>query len=173
MTSERRLHLQYNNWENLVIFLEYPKEIRKIIYTTNAIESLNSQFRKVTKNKRVFPNDQSVFKTLYLTIDYISKKWTMPIRNWNETIAHFIVKFEDYCEQCGNKNESIRSSMINKIRNSKEYYDKLKYFEKIYQEQTIFIDKVFAEWPLVEDPEKPREIDKRLWTKKHGKEEVK
>jgi len=85
----------YNNWENLIIFLEYPKEIRKIIYTTNAIESLNSQLRKVTKNKRVFPNDQSVFKILYLTIDYISKKWTMPIRNWNETMAHFIVKFED------------------------------------------------------------------------------
>ena len=85
----------YNNWENLIIFLEYPKEIRKIIYTTNAIESLNSQLRKVTKNKRVFPNDQSVFKILYLTIDYISKKWTMPIRNWNETMAHFVVKFED------------------------------------------------------------------------------
>lgn len=85
----------YNNWDNLVIFLEYPNEIRKVIYTTNAIESLNSQFRKVTKNKRVFPNDESVFKTLFLTIDYITKKWTMPIRDWNAAIAHFMIKFED------------------------------------------------------------------------------
>ena len=71
----------YNNWDNLVIFLEYPSDIRKVIYTTNAIESLNSQFRKVTKNKRVFPSDESVFKTLFLTIDYITRKWTMPIRD--------------------------------------------------------------------------------------------
>lgn len=85
----------YNNWDNLVIFLEYPSEIRKVIYTTNAIESLNSQFRKVTKNKRVFPNDESVFKTLFLTIDYITRKWTMPIRDWNAAIAHFMIKFED------------------------------------------------------------------------------
>lgn len=85
----------YNNWENLVIFLQYPKSIRQIIYTTNAIESLNSQLRKVTKNKRVFPSDESVFKTLYLTINYITAKWTMPIRNWNEAMAHFLIKFDD------------------------------------------------------------------------------
>ena len=59
----------YNNWENLVLFLQYPESIRKIIYTANAIESLNSQLRRVTKNKRVFPSDESVFKTLYLTIN--------------------------------------------------------------------------------------------------------
>ncbi|MHC0448591.1 MAG: transposase, partial [Candidatus Lariskella arthropodorum] len=81
-------------WENLVIFLQYPESIRKIIYTTNAIESLNSQLRKVTRNKRVFPNDDAVFKVLYLTIDYITKKWTMPISNWNEAMAHFIIKFD-------------------------------------------------------------------------------
>ena len=85
----------YNNWENLMIFLQYPKAIRKIIYTTNSIESLNNQLRKVTKNKRVFPSDESVFKTLYLTIDYITRKWTMPIQNWNEAMAHFLIKFED------------------------------------------------------------------------------
>ena len=85
----------YNNWENLVIFLQYPKAIRQIIYTTNAIESLNSQLRKVTKNKRVFPSDESVFKTLYLTINYITAKWTMPIQNWGEAMAHFLIKFED------------------------------------------------------------------------------
>jgi putative transposase len=85
----------YNNWENLIIFLQYPKAIRRIIYTTNTIESLNSQLRKVTKNKRVFPSDESVFKTLYLTINYITAKWTMPIRDWNEAMAHFLIKFDD------------------------------------------------------------------------------
>lgn len=84
----------YNNWENLIIFLQYPDRIRKIIYTTNAIESLNSQLRKVTRNKRVFPNDDAVFKVLYLTIDYITKKWSMPIPNWNEAMAHFMIKFD-------------------------------------------------------------------------------
>ena len=85
----------YNNWDNLVVFLAYPEPIRHVIYTTNAIESVNSQFRKVTKNKRVFPNDNSVFKTLYLTIEYITAKWNMPVRNWNEAMAHFLIKFDD------------------------------------------------------------------------------
>jgi len=83
------------NWNNLVIFLDYPEDIRRAIYTTNAIEALNNQLRKVTKNKRVFPNDNAVFKTLYLAIGYIEKKWTMPIRNWKQAMAHFIIKFED------------------------------------------------------------------------------
>jgi len=77
-----------------MIFLQYPEAIRRIIYTTNAIESLNNQLRKVTKNKRVFPSDDSVFKTLYLTINYITAKWAMPIQNWNEAMAHFLIKFE-------------------------------------------------------------------------------
>jgi len=83
-----------NNWGNLVVFLQYPEVIRRIIYTTNAIEGLNSQLRKVTNNKRVFPSDDSVFKTLYLTIDYITRKWSMPIQNWGEAMAHFLIKFE-------------------------------------------------------------------------------
>jgi len=83
-----------NNWQNLVVFLQYPAVIRRIIYTTNTIEGLNSQLRKVTNNKRVFPSDDSVFKTLYLTIDYITRKWTMPIQNWGEAMAHFLIKFE-------------------------------------------------------------------------------
>ena len=83
-----------NNWENLIIFLSYPQEIRRIIYTTNAIESFNNQLRRVTKNKRVFPNDSAVLKTLYLTIRYITSKWHMPIRNWHEAMAFFIVKFD-------------------------------------------------------------------------------
>lgn len=85
----------YSNWDNLVLFLAYPEPIRRVIYTTNAIESVNSQFRKVTKNKRVFPNDNSVFKTLYLTIEYITAKWNMPVRNWNEAMDHFLIKFDD------------------------------------------------------------------------------
>jgi len=84
----------YANWDNLMIFLGYPEEIRRVIYTTNAVESVNSQLRKVTKNKRVFPNDESVFKILYLTIDYITRKWTMPIRDWNVAMAHFMIKFD-------------------------------------------------------------------------------
>ena len=83
------------NWDNLALFLQYPPEIRRVIYTTNPIESVNSQLRKVTKNKRVFPNDESVFKTLFLAIGYITKKWTLPIRNWNEAMAHFMIKFEN------------------------------------------------------------------------------
>lgn len=82
------------NWANLVSFLEYPAEIRRLIYTTNPIESLNSCLRKVTKNKRVFPSDESVFKSLYLSIRYLEKKWTMPVRNWNESMGHFFIKFE-------------------------------------------------------------------------------
>jgi transposase-like protein len=84
----------YKNWDNLAVFFQYPAEIRKIIYTTNAIESLNNQLRKVTKNKRSFPSDEAVFKTLYLAIRYITKKWTMPIHNWGLAMAYFMVKFE-------------------------------------------------------------------------------
>ena len=88
----------YANWSNLAIFLAYPEEIRKIIYTTNAVESLNSQLGKVTNNKRVFSSDDSVFKSLYLTISYItaniSTKWTMPVQNWNIPMAHFLIKFD-------------------------------------------------------------------------------
>jgi len=59
------------------------------------VESVNSQLRKVTKNKRVFPNDNAVFKSLYLAIDYMSKKRTMPVPNWNTAMAHFLIKFEE------------------------------------------------------------------------------
>ena len=95
--SKRYPHIAkswYSNWDNLILFLEYPESIRRVIYTTNAVESANSQFRKTTKNKRVFPNDNAVFKILYLTITYMTKKWTMPIQNWNEAMAHFMIKFE-------------------------------------------------------------------------------
>ena len=85
----------YNNWEHLIAFLKYPQCIRKVIYTTHAIESLNNQLRKVTRNKRVFPSDDAVFKSLYLTIEYITAKWTIPVANWHEVISHFLIRFED------------------------------------------------------------------------------
>lgn len=84
-----------NNWDNLTVFLQYPPKIRKVIYTTNAIESLNSQFRKVIKNKKLFPKDDSVFKSLYLAIDYLTKKWSMPVRYWNEAMPYFAIEFEE------------------------------------------------------------------------------
>lgn len=82
------------HWANLVGFLQYPKMIRKMIYTTNAIESVNSGLRKITNNKRIFPNDESVFKSFYLTLNYMTAKWTMPIQNWGEALSHFMIKFE-------------------------------------------------------------------------------
>nr|WP_303662602.1 transposase [Williamsoniiplasma luminosum] len=83
-----------DNWENLVSFLDFPLEIRRIIYTTNAIESLNGQLRKFTKNKRIFPNDNSVFESFFLAIKNIEKKWTMPPQNWRSALAHFYLRFE-------------------------------------------------------------------------------
>ncbi len=70
-----------NNWENLTQFFKYPLEIRKIVYTTNVIESLNRGIRKYTKTKSIFPHDQAAMKAVYLAIGNIENKWTMPIRN--------------------------------------------------------------------------------------------
>jgi len=83
------------DWERLIPFFAYPKDIRKAIYTTNAIESLNMTLRKVVKNKRIFPSDDSVFKLLYLAIQNISKKWTMPIHNWKSAMNRFMIEFAD------------------------------------------------------------------------------
>jgi putative transposase len=74
-------------------FYRYPEEIRKAIYTTNAIESLNSQLRKVTRNKSTFPNDDAIFKVMYLAIRNASKKWTMPIRDWGAAMNQFAIVF--------------------------------------------------------------------------------
>lgn len=83
----------YKHWENLNKIFNYTSAIRKVIYTTNAIESLNMTLRKVTKNKRVFPNDSSVFKTLFLALQNIEKKWTMPIREWSQAYQQLLIKF--------------------------------------------------------------------------------
>jgi transposase-like protein len=86
-----------DNWDELTAYFDYPMEIRRIIYTTNAIESLNSSIRKYTKTKTVFPDDQAALKSVYLAIANIEKKWTMPVRDWGSVINQLIIKFEDRC----------------------------------------------------------------------------
>jgi len=83
------------HWENLITLFEYPDDIRKAIYTTNAIESLNSVVRKAIKNRKVFPTDNSAMKVVYLAIDSASKKWTMPIHNWKAALNRFMIEFPD------------------------------------------------------------------------------
>lgn len=82
------------NWERIVPFLAYPEEIRRVIYTTNAIESVNRGLRKIIKNRGSFPTDESALKLLYLALANISKKWTMPIRNWKAALNRFAIVFE-------------------------------------------------------------------------------
>ncbi|MEJ2653328.1 MAG: IS256 family transposase [Gammaproteobacteria bacterium] len=84
-----------SHWENLNTLFNYPPEIRKVIYTTNAIESLNSVIRKSTKKRKSFPHDDSAFNLVYLAIQQASKKWSMPIRNWKAAINRFMIEFED------------------------------------------------------------------------------
>jgi putative transposase len=84
-----------NHWTNLNTIFNYPPDIRKVIYTTNAIESLNSVIRKATKKRKLFPTDDSAKKVIYLAIREASKKWTMPIRNWKPALNRFIIEFED------------------------------------------------------------------------------
>ena len=83
------------NWPRVIPFFAYPPEIRKVIYTTNAIESLNMSLRKVIKSKGAFPHDEAVFKIFYLALRGISKKWTMPIRDWKEALNRFAIMFEE------------------------------------------------------------------------------
>lgn len=81
-------------WDHLSVYFRYPEEIRRVIYTTNAIEAVHRQFRKLTKTKGGFPNDASLLKLLYLGIQNASRKWTMPIRNWNLTLSQLAIFFE-------------------------------------------------------------------------------
>ena len=84
-----------NNWEELTVFFDFPLEIRKIIYTTNLIENLNGKIRKYTKNKMVFPTDESLKKSVFLSLMQISKKWTQPIHNWGLILNQFLAIFEN------------------------------------------------------------------------------
>lgn len=83
-----------SNWDNLITIFDYPKEIRLIIYTTNAIESLNSVIRKAIKNRKIFPNDNSACKIIYLAIMSASKKWNMPLHQWKQAMNRFAIEFE-------------------------------------------------------------------------------
>lgn len=83
------------HWPNLITLFDYPPEIRKVIYTTNAIESLNSVIRKATKQRKVFPTDDSAMKVVYLAMQAASRKWTMPIRNWKPALNRFMIEFGD------------------------------------------------------------------------------
>jgi putative transposase len=83
------------HWPELTTFLKYPAEIRKAIYTTNTIESVNRSLRKISKNRGVFPNQESLLKLYYLALERIAKKWTMPILNWSEALNRFALEFGD------------------------------------------------------------------------------
>lgn len=89
----------FNNWERLSNYFKYPKEIRKRIYTTNIIESFHSQLRKVTKSKRVFPTDMSLFKLLYLVHQNIKAGWIGPITGWKQSYAQMCILFEERMAQ--------------------------------------------------------------------------
>lgn len=84
-----------NNWDNLTAFLSYPKEIRKLIYTTNIIESFNASLRKYTRNKKVFPNDDAALKSIYLAVQAISKKWKKTRFKWGQIYNQLYICFPD------------------------------------------------------------------------------
>lgn len=83
------------NWDRVIPFFDYPPEIRKVIYTTNTIESVNRSLRKIIKNRAVFPSDDALSKLLYLALKNISQKWTMPVYDWKAALNRFSIQFED------------------------------------------------------------------------------
>ena len=87
------------NWPRLTPFFDYPPEIRKVIYTTNAIESVNMSLRKLTKNRGSFPSDDALMKLFYLALRNISQKWTLPIRDWKAALNRFTIQFEERIPQ--------------------------------------------------------------------------
>ncbi len=87
------------HWHNLNTLFNYPEDIRRAIYTTNAIESLNSVIRKAIKKRKIFPSDDSARKMVYLAIKDASKKWSMPIQNWRQAMSRFIIEFEERLEK--------------------------------------------------------------------------
>jgi putative transposase len=85
----------HSNWARVIPFFAHPEEIRRVIYTTNAIESLNMSLRKVTKARGSFPNDDAVFKLLYLALRNIAKKWTKPVHDWKGALNRFAIIYEN------------------------------------------------------------------------------
>jgi putative transposase len=82
-------------WTDIITLFDFPPPIRKAIYTTNAIESVNSVIRKFTRNRKIYPNDASALKLIYMAIHEASKKWTMPIHHWKPALNHFAIMYED------------------------------------------------------------------------------
>jgi transposase-like protein len=82
-------------WTDIITLFDFPYPIRRAIYTTNAIESVNSVIRKFTRNRKIYPNEESALKLVYMAIAEASKKWTMPIRHWKQALNHFAIMFED------------------------------------------------------------------------------
>src|SRR2546422_991122 len=111
-----------SNWTRVIPFFAHPPEIRKVIYTTNAIESLNMSLRKVTKARGSFPNDEAVFKLLYLALRNIAKRWTMALHDWKAALNRFAIIYDNLLQyvkdrlvyQTGN----TRSLEINDARES-------------------------------------------------------
>jgi putative transposase len=87
-----------NNWDDLTHYFDFPQEVRRIIYTTNVIESLNSGIRKYTRSKNIFPDDSAALKAVYLAINNLEKKWVQTVRNWGAILNQFIIIFEDRCQ---------------------------------------------------------------------------
>lgn len=83
------------DWAHLTTFFDYPPEIRKVIYTTNAIESLNHSLRKIIKNRGAFPDDEAVMKLLYLALQNVARRWTMPVRDWSAARNQFMIRFPE------------------------------------------------------------------------------
>jgi len=81
-------------WSDIITLFDFPAAIRRAIYTTNAIESVNSVIRKFTRNRKIYPNEESALKIVYMAIHEAAKKWTMPIRHWKQALNHFAILYE-------------------------------------------------------------------------------
>ena len=86
------------HWQEIIPFLQYPEFIKRAIYTTNIIEASNRQVRKVIKTKGSVPNDDAVYKIVYLALQNAKKKWTMPIRDWSLALNQFFILFPERCK---------------------------------------------------------------------------
>lgn len=100
------------NWSRVVPMFGYPGEIRRVIYTTNTIESLNMTLQKVTKNRSLFPNDEAVFKLMYLGLRNISQRWTMPIKNWSAALNQLAILFEECVPVGGLSSNSLTQNPV-------------------------------------------------------------
>ena len=84
-----------SNWAELSTYFKYPDDVRRLIYTTNAVEGFHRILRKYTKTKTIYPNDEAVRKSVYLSVQEITKKWSIPVKNWGKIIGQLMIYFED------------------------------------------------------------------------------